>query len=163
MVVGRGAPSNAGPKRRPDQKPGTPKTPAAKAAAGRKAAAARAAAKDAATRTNPAKAASAAYETFVAALVLRHEAVAPGALFGVPCLTVGGKAFAGSYDGGVVFKLPPGRHQAVLMLNGTTRFDPSGTGRPMGTWVVVPAPYRGRWQELADEAIAFVAAGPSGG
>ena len=98
----------------------------------------------------------------MAGVVLRHDAVAPGALFGMPCLTLGGKAFAGSYDGGVVFKLPATRYQAVLALNGTARFDPSGKGRPMGTWVVVPGPYRGRWQELADEAITFVASGSSG-
>jgi hypothetical protein len=35
-------------------------------------------------------------------------------------------------------------------------FDPSGRGRPMKEWVVVPPAHRQRWDDLADAAPAFV-------
>jgi len=110
-------------------------------------------------RGNPAKATSAHYEAFVSDLVFRHDGIEAGSLFGMPCLKVRGKAFAGSYDGGVAFKLPPARYQAERQLPGVTGFDPSGKGRPMGTWAVLPPQYRGRWRALAEESMAFVSAG----
>ncbi len=119
-----------------------------------------AAAKGGATgRKNAAKATSAHFEAFAADIVLFHDDIDQGSLFGMPCLRVHGKAFAGSYDGGVAFKLPAARYKEVRRLPGVTAFDPSGDGKPMGTWLVVPSPYRQQWRALADESIAFVARG----
>jgi hypothetical protein len=139
------------------------KAGAKRAAAGK--AAARKAEEDAAAgggakgRKSAAKASSAHFEAFAADVVLFHDHIDQGALFGMPCLRVHGKAFAGSYDGGVAFKLPPARYEAVRRLVGVTPFDPSGQGTPIGTWLVVPSPYRQQWRALADESIAFVAGG----
>jgi hypothetical protein len=40
-------------------------------------------------------------------------------------------------------------------------FDPSGTGRAMKEWVVVPFAHQKRWSELGRAAIAHVLASPA--
>jgi hypothetical protein len=106
------------------------------------------------------KASTPAYEAFAADLLARAPGVSPGSLFGMPCLKVAGKAFAGSYAGGTTFKLPPSIRAQAMALPGAGPFDPSGKGRPMKEWVVVPAQHQSAWDEFADAALAFVL-GPS--
>jgi hypothetical protein len=47
------------------------------------------------------------------------------------------------------FKLPKDVHARALKLRGAELFDPSGLGRPMREWVLVPKAHRRRWKELA--------------
>jgi hypothetical protein len=85
-------------------------------------------------------------------------AVSRSQMFGMPCLKHGGKAFAGFYKGAMTFKLRQPEHAAALALPGAHLFDPSGAGRPMKEWVVVPAEYADRWPDLAREALHYLAA-----
>jgi hypothetical protein len=75
-----------------------------------------------------------------------------GAMFGMPCLKAGGKAFAGFYQGAMVFKLTGAEHASALALSGARLFDPMG-GRPMKQWVEVPHAHAARWAELARAAL----------
>ena len=73
----------------------------------------------------------------------------------MPCLKDRGKAFAGYYNGSMVFKLGAPRHAEALALAGARLFDPSGR-RPMKEWVEVPAEHASRWLELARDALHYV-------
>ena len=81
--------------------------------------------------SNPKKATSPAFEAFATAYVATHPDVSRGSLFGMPSLKLGKRAFAGSFDGGLAVKLGDDVEHA-LALEGSTTFDPSGKGRPMG-------------------------------
>ena len=82
-----------------------------------------------------------------------------GKMFGMPCLKTNGKAFAGFYQGAMVFKLPVPWHTEALALSGARLFDPTGRGRPMREWVEVPVEHASRWLELAREAFRYVEGG----
>lgn len=56
----------------------------------------------------------------------------------------------------MVFKLGSPKHAEALALPGALLFDPSGRGRPMKEWVVVPFEHASRWLELAREAMHYV-------
>lgn len=79
-----------------------------------------------------------------------------GLMFGMPCLKNNGKAFAGYYEGAMVFKLGGATHTEALALFGSRLFDPTGRGRPMKEWVEVPVEHASRWLELAREALHYV-------
>ena len=79
-----------------------------------------------------------------------------GKMFGMPCLKNNGKAFAGYYEGAMVFKLPLPQHSEALNLSGAQLFDPSGRGRPMKEWVVVPVEHASRWSKFAHAALQYV-------
>jgi hypothetical protein len=81
-----------------------------------------------------------------------------GRMFGMPCLKVGGKAFAGLSGEAMVFKLTGPAHAQALALEGARLFDPMG-GRPMKEWVEVPEAQAKRWPELAEAALAYVGGG----
>ncbi|HKP52638.1 MAG TPA: hypothetical protein VJ183_08290 [Chloroflexia bacterium] len=100
------------------------------------------------------KDARADYDAVVSEIVSSSGATT-GAMFGMPCLKHGGKAFAGFYEGAMVFKLGGEAHAEALALAGAHLFDPSGRGRPMKEWVVVPHEYVERWGELAGEALEY--------
>lgn len=78
-----------------------------------------------------------------------------GSMFGMPCLKQGGKAYAGYYQGAMVFKLSGAPHAQALALAGAALFDPMG-GRPMKEWVVVPVDHAAQWVALARDAQAYV-------
>ncbi len=86
--------------------------------------------------------------------VAREPGVTAGKLFGMPALLLERKSFAGLYGDAMVFKLSGGEHAAALSLTGTELFDPSGMGRVMKAWVVVPSAHAGDWDGLADQALA---------
>jgi hypothetical protein len=95
------------------------------------------------------------YDELVAAVTSRHPEVAPGQMFGMPCLKRGGKVVAGFWkDGGLTVKLTDtaAREQA-LELDGVGLFDP-GMGRVMREWVLVPSAQADRWDELVEQALA---------
>ena len=81
--------------------------------------------------------------------------VAASKMFGMPCLKVEGKAFAGLYGQAMVFKLGADSRPGALALPGARLFDPMG-GRPMKEWVEVPAAQAAHWDRLAEQALAYV-------
>jgi hypothetical protein len=99
------------------------------------------------------KASTPEWEQLLSEVGERHPEVASGAMFGMPCAKVAGKAFMGSFDGGVVFKLDEPLRGQALALGGSALFDPSGN-RPMRAWVVVPAEHRDRWPQFAAAALS---------
>jgi hypothetical protein len=75
-----------------------------------------------------------------------------GMMFGMPCLKNNGKAFAGFYEGAMVFKLRGPKHAEALALPGAQLFNPSGR-HPMKEWVVVPAEHGSSWLGFAQDAL----------
>ena len=73
----------------------------------------------------------------------------PGKMMGMPTLYLAGKAFAGLWGEGMVFKLAGAGHADALALEGARLFDPSGRGRPMRAWVEVPVAQAAQWSRLA--------------
>jgi hypothetical protein len=76
-------------------------------------------------------------------------------MFGMPCLKVAGKAFAGLNGSGMVFKLGGDAHARALALPGAHLFEPM-QGRPMREWVEVPAASAPAWAELGWDALGHV-------
>jgi TfoX-like protein len=99
----------------------------------------------------------AAYDHIVQELVA--EGAEAGKMFGMPCLKIGSKAFAGYYEGDMTFKLSGEAHQRALALSGAKLFDPSKRGRPMKEWVQVPGDAATEWPELAFAALQYVEGG----
>jgi hypothetical protein len=104
---------------------------------------------------NAKKASSLAYEEFVELMLEIDSTITPGTMFGMPCLKRSGKAFAGSFDGGVVIKLGHLEHEQALQLAGAELFDPSGSGRVMKEWVVIPAAHKTKWIKLGVAGMAY--------
>ena len=102
---------------------------------------------------NPKKTSSAEYEALADEVMSEYPDIETGSLFGMPCLKSAGKAALGSFDGGVVFKLEGDAHATALELDGSELFDPSGKGRPMKAWVVVPVAHQDTWPSLAAAAL----------
>jgi hypothetical protein len=94
------------------------------------------------------------YDAIVASLVARGAE--SGAMFGMPTIKFGGKGFAGLFGDAVVFKLGGTAHAAALALSGAALFDPSGMGRAMKEWVVVPSKHSKRWSTFAHDALEYV-------
>ena len=85
--------------------------------------------------------AQARYDEICDDLVARNPAVVLGQMMGMPAIKAGGKMIGGFSCSAqaMVFKLPnAGEREAALALTGAHLFDPSGAGRPMKEWVVVP-------------------------
>jgi len=99
----------------------------------------------------------AAYEAVVSEM-MATSLTTSGKMFGMPCLkNSNGKAFAGYFEGTMVFKLGGASHAEALALPGAKLFDPSERGRPMKEWVMVPFEHSSRWLELARDAFDYVA------
>ncbi|MFO0728803.1 MAG: hypothetical protein U1E65_33805 [Myxococcota bacterium] len=86
------------------------------------------------------------------ALELGRLGIAKSTMFGMPTLKREGKAVCGLFGDAMVFKLDGDAHAAALKLAGVERFDPSGKGRPMKAWLVVPKSHAARWPALAMSA-----------
>lgn len=98
-----------------------------------------------------------------AATQRRYEAIAAGleaagvkasSMFGMPTLKRNGKAIGGLWGDGMTFKLAPDALEDALQIDGAGQFDPSGLGRPMKAWVVIPLAQSGEWERLAQLALA---------
>ena len=76
-------------------------------------------------------------------------------MFGMPCLKIGGKAFAGTYDKSLVFKLSGEAHAEAMALPKAHLFDPSGAGRPMKEWVVTPEISPQKAKKFGEAAMAY--------
>jgi TfoX/Sxy family transcriptional regulator of competence genes len=78
--------------------------------------------------------------------------------FGSSELKVQNKIFAMLSQGRLVVKLPKARVDELVAAGEGERFDPRRDGRVMKEWVCVEPTFRGKWLELAREAMEFVAA-----
>ncbi len=96
------------------------------------------------------------YDEITERLVREHMGVVATKMFGMPALKADGKAFGGFSAGAMVFKLADEAHARALALAGAHTFDPSGMGRPMKAWVVVPFAHVGAWGALAEQALTTV-------
>ena len=92
----------------------------------------------------------------VATGLAERAGVQAGSMFGMPTLKLDGKALAGLYGDAMTFKLSGDAHAAALRLEGAHLFDPSGMGRPMKAWVVVPVAHADGWEQLARAALAAI-------
>ena len=88
---------------------------------------------------------------------LASAGVKASTMFGMPTLKLNGKALGGLWGDAMTFKLGPEALAAALSLEGARQFDPSGLGRPMKGWVVVPVAQSGEWERLARLALSTVA------
>lgn len=82
--------------------------------------------------------------------------------FGSSALKAGGSIFAMLTRGRLVVKLPRARVAALVASGAGEPFD-AGKGRPMKEWLVVADAADDRWQDLAEEALAFVSRGTATG
>src|SRR5579864_6351085 len=96
------------------------------------------------------------YDEIAHDLAFKDGDVALGKMFGMPCIKVNGKAFAGLYHDEMVFKLTGSAHADALGLEGSQLFDPGHMGRPMKEWVQIPPLHADQWQELAESALKYV-------
>lgn len=94
------------------------------------------------------------YQALAASLAPRG--VQASSMFGLPTLKLGGKVVAGLYGDAMNFKLAPDALAEALRLDGAHLFDPSGTGRPMKAWAVVPVAHAEEWERLAELAVAAI-------
>jgi len=85
---------------------------------------------------------------------LAGAGVKASSMFGMPTLKLNGKAIGGLWGDAMTFKLAPDAVADALRLAGVQHFDPSGLGRPMKAWVVVPLEHSGDWERLARLALA---------
>jgi hypothetical protein len=76
----------------------------------------------------------------------------------MPTLKLNGKAIGGLWGDAMTFKLAPGALADALRIEGAQQFDPSGLGRPMKAWVVIPFSQSGEWERLARLALAAAGA-----
>jgi hypothetical protein len=88
---------------------------------------------------------------------LQGAGVKASTMFGMHTLKLNGKAIGGLWGDAMTFKLAPDALAEALRLDGVERFDPSGMGRPMKAWVVVPASQAAEWDRLAQLAVATMA------
>jgi hypothetical protein len=87
---------------------------------------------------------------------LEGAGVKASSMFGMPTLKRTGKAIGGLWGDAMTFKLAPDALADALRLDGAQLFDPSGLGRPMKAWVVVPLAQSGEWERLAQLAVAAI-------
>ena len=80
----------------------------------------------------------------------------PGRGFGSSALRVHGRIFAMLVRGRLVVKLPRDRVDALVASGDGDRFD-ANKGTPMKEWLMLAPGSACEWQQLAREALAFVA------
>lgn len=99
------------------------------------------------------------FAALVELLSSRPEVTLPGGPgsrgFGRNALKVGGAIFVMPWHGGLAFKLPRPRVEALLAEGAGVPFD-AGKGRPMREWVGIPDGASVDDAALAEEAMAFV-------
>jgi len=100
------------------------------------------------------------FDTIAEEFTSADAGIAKSKMFGMPCLKVRGKMFAGCWRDAMVFKLQGDNHKKALALAGAHLFDPSNMNRPMKEWVVVPYASKSKWRTFAQRALEYVAAKP---
>ena len=87
---------------------------------------------------------------------LEGAGVKASTMFGMPTLKLNGKALGGLWGDAMTFKLDPASLADAMAIDGVKSFDPSGMGRPMKAWVVVPLEQSEHWERLAQLALASI-------
>jgi hypothetical protein len=87
---------------------------------------------------------------------LAGAGVKASTMFGMPTLKLNGKAIGGLWGDAMTFKLSPDALAEALRIEGAHQFDPSGMGRPMKAWVVVPEAQADHWERLAQAALSSI-------
>jgi hypothetical protein len=82
--------------------------------------------------------------------------VSEALMMGRPSLKRGKKMFGGLRGDELLVKVGRERVHELIAAGRAREFDPSGAGRAMSDWALVPEP-TDDWLALADEARAFVA------
>ena len=94
------------------------------------------------------------YEELVDDLCAQHDDVEPSQMLGTPVLKRNGKTVAGFTSGSMVLQAPrPGRQPGRSRSRAPHLFDPSGEGRPIKEWVVVPEAHARGVGAVAHEAL----------
>jgi hypothetical protein len=75
-------------------------------------------------------------------------------MFGMQTMKIGGKVFAGQWQGRAAFKLPDDARAEAMAWAGAQQ--PQMGGRPMKQWVAVPERYDSEWLRLAEVAKDYV-------
>jgi TfoX/Sxy family transcriptional regulator of competence genes len=87
--------------------------------------------------------------------LLSDPSITEKKMFGTTALFVGGKVFMFPWKDTLVVKIPAARIDELIACGQAELFDP-GHGRTSKTWASVFVSARNRWQQLAQEARAFV-------
>ncbi len=95
--------------------------------------------------------------TAVVNAMLADNRVIESQMFGMPCVKIGGKMFAGLWKNQLVIKIGVPRVTELLKAKAGKQFDPSGMKRPLKEWIMIKASTAKEWIELAEEAKKFVA------
>jgi hypothetical protein len=77
--------------------------------------------------------------------------VASTQMMGMPSVKLGSKLFCGLWQGELAVKVGRERVAELVSAGRAAPFDPSGRGRPMKDWALVPEPVDD-WLALAEEA-----------
>lgn len=107
------------------------------------------------SQTDESKNPQALFDKISQELAGTHQAM-PGKMFGMACIKINGKAFAGFFQDTMAFKLTGDDHRAALKLEGSKLFDPSGQQRPMKEWVQVTFAHAKDWHHFAEQALEYV-------
>jgi hypothetical protein len=91
----------------------------------------------------------------IGAALAESDGTAISAMFGMPALKIGGKAFAGYWQDSMVFKLTGEPHTRALTQPDAKLFEPM-KGRPMKEWVELPIASAKQWPIFAREALDYV-------
>jgi len=81
----------------------------------------------------------------------------PAKTFGHQSYAIGKKPFCFLHDDDVaVFKLTGKLNQEAIKIKGAKYFDPMGTGKGMGNWVVLDFKNKAHWEFYAREAFKIL-------
>ncbi len=72
-------------------------------------------------------------------------------MMGMPSISLDGQSFCGIWEGELVVRVGRERVDLLVLEERGLRFDPSGRGRQLSGWAVVPQP-TDDWPALAAEA-----------
>ena len=76
-------------------------------------------------------------------------------MYGIPVLTVRGRAFAGLHGENLVVRLDGAALAKARHINGAQAFEPAG-GRDMPDWLEVPVVHVSHWRGLMQDALYYI-------
>jgi hypothetical protein len=81
-------------------------------------------------------------------------------MFGKQCMTYRGNGFMAFSDGDLALKLSGQTREDALRLEGSRLWDPSGQGRAMKEWVLIPSVHAPKWSGLAQKSLEYISTLP---
>jgi hypothetical protein len=88
---------------------------------------------------------------------LARVGVETSVVFGLPCLKLGGKAFAALFGNALVLQMSDALKASTLRLEGAALFAPTGAARVMKDWVLIPDTHFKSWGSLTASAMTALA------